>query len=100
MNELCINLGIPVLEKNIEPYDVYDADEAFMTGTPFCMLPVTSLNNVKIGDGQIGKIYKKILKNWSKKNKVDIEQQIKNWDKKSKTKISQTDNTITPYKFK
>ena len=34
------------------------------------------------------------------KNKVDIEQQIKNWDKKSKTKISQTDNTITPYKFK
>ena len=100
MNELCINLGIPVLEKNIEPYDVYDADEAFMTGTPFCMLPVTSLNNVKIGDGQVGKIYKKILKNWSKKNKVDIEQQIKNWDKKSKTKISQTDNTITPYKFK
>ena len=100
MNELCINLGIPVLEKNIEPYDVYDADEAFMTGTPFCMLPVTSLNNVKIGGGQVGKIYKKILKNWSEKNKVDIEQQIKNWDKKSKTKISQTDNTITPYKFK
>ena len=28
-------LGFNVIEKNIEPYDVYTADEAFMTGTPF-----------------------------------------------------------------
>ena len=32
MNELCVDLGIEVIEKNIEPYDVYTADEAFMTG--------------------------------------------------------------------
>ena len=30
--------NIKAVEKNIEPYDVYDADEAFVTGTPFCML--------------------------------------------------------------
>ena len=46
-----------VVEKNIEPYDVYNADEAFMTGTPFCMLPVTKLNNVNIDSGNVGKIY-------------------------------------------
>jgi len=100
MNKLCPKLGISVLEKNIEPYDVYNADEAFMTGTPFCMLPVTSLNSVKIGDGKVGKIYKKILKNWCSKVKVNIDQQIKNWDKKNNTKINQTDNFPTPYKFK
>ena len=33
---------MPVVERNIDAYDVYTADEAFMTGTPFCMLPVTS----------------------------------------------------------
>ena len=49
MKELCKKLGFNVVEKNIEPYDVYDADEAFITGTPFCMLPVTSLNSFKIG---------------------------------------------------
>lgn len=37
MEELC-PLGLCMIEKNIEPYDVYTADEAFMTGTPFCML--------------------------------------------------------------
>ena len=38
MNELCKQLKIKVIEKNIEPYDVYDADEAFISGTPFCIL--------------------------------------------------------------
>ena len=35
MEELCPQLNIPVVQKNIETYDVYTADEAFMTGTPF-----------------------------------------------------------------
>ena len=33
MKELGPQLGMKVIEKNIEPYDVYQADEAFMTGT-------------------------------------------------------------------
>ena len=95
MKELCTKLKIKVLEKNIEPYDVYDADEAFITGTPFCMLPVTSLNNVKIGNGKVGKVYKKILSCWGKNLKINIEKQIKNWDK---NKINKSKN-ISPYKF-
>ena len=47
--ELAKELDIPCVEKNIEPFDVITADEAFMTGTPFSMLPVTSLNGTKIG---------------------------------------------------
>ena len=35
MNELCEKLKIKSIEKNIEPFDVYDADEVFITGTPF-----------------------------------------------------------------
>ena len=48
------------IEKNIEPYDVYTADEAFMTGTPFCMLPVTKLNGLSIGDGKVGGVFNKM----------------------------------------
>ena len=59
MDVLCKKLKIPVIEKNIEPYDVYSADEAFMTGTPFCMLPVLSLNNVKIGNVKLEKFLPK-----------------------------------------
>jgi|TARA_Y100000294_G_scaffold53838_1_gene50747 branched-chain amino acid aminotransferase len=100
MNELSPKLGIPVIEKNIEPYDVYNADEAFMTATPFCMLPVTSLNSVKIGEGEVGKVFKKILNKWCSESKVRIDEQIKNWDKKNNNKINQRDNFSTPYKFK
>lgn len=92
---LCPKLGIPFEEKNIEPYDVYNADEAFMTGTPFCVLPVTKLNNINIGDGKIGPIYKKLLTTWGDENKVDVESQIKNWNKKM-----DNTTTISPYKFK
>jgi branched-chain amino acid aminotransferase len=94
IDELGPELDIKVIEKNIEPYDVYTADEAFMTGTPFCMLPVTSLNGIKIGNGEVGEIFKKILNRWSLNVKVDIQKQIKSWN--SDRKVS----SPTPYKFK
>ena len=94
MNELCEKLKIKSIEKNIEPFDVYDADEAFITGTPFCMLPVTSLNSIKIGDGKVGKTFNKLLNFWGKEHKLDIKEQIKTWDKYSKKT-----KAVTPYKF-
>jgi len=87
-------LGMQVIEKNIEPYDVYTADEAFMTGTPFCLLPVTSLNGVKIGEGTVGPIFNKLLAKWGEMVNVDIATQIKNWSTQVKS------NSPTPYQFK
>ena len=98
MDELCPKLGLTVLEKNIEPYDVYSADEAFMTGTPFCMLPVTSINGVAIGDGKVGNIYRKLLNRWSLDAQVDIKKQIQAWNA-SDTK-NNTTSAPTPYSFK
>lgn len=97
-DELCPQLGIPVFEKNIEAYDVYTADEAFMTGTPFCMLPVTSLNGCVIGSGLVGELFTKILDRWSSNVGLDIKAQIVNWNK-SDLKISDID-APTPYAFK
>tara|TARA_B100000029_G_C17392015_1_gene893754 strand:+ start:14 stop:988 length:975 start_codon:yes stop_codon:yes gene_type:complete len=94
--ELCNELKIPIVETDIEPFDVYNADEAFFSATPFCMLPVISLNGLKIGNGSRGKIYNKILKYWSDKVNVDIEKQIVNWDKTKQKK----NNKLSPYKFK
>ena len=96
MNDLCKSLNINVVEKNIEPYDVYEADEAFISATPFCMLPVTSLNSLKIGDGKPGKVFNELIQLWSKKTGVDIIKQIESWNKK----IEDTKSKVTPYKFK
>lgn len=94
LEELGPQLGFAVVEKNIEPFDVYTADEAFMTGTPFCMLPVTSLNGIKIGDGNVGPIFEKLLKQWSTNVGVDIKKQIISWASTSKS------NSPTPYEFR
>ncbi len=90
-------LGIPCREANIEPYDVYEADEAFITATPFCLLPTVSLNGIKIGDGKMGKISKKLLEQWSKNVGLDIEKQIREYGKEVEYLNS---NAPTPYQFK
>ncbi len=95
--ELSKELGLESVEKNIEAYDVMTADEAFMTGTPFCILPVTKLNGIKIGSGKRGIITNKLLNQWSKNVGVDIEQQIKMW---SSNMMNKKQNSPTPYQFK
>jgi branched-chain amino acid aminotransferase len=98
MKELCLQLGMTVLEKNIEAYDVYTADEAFMTGTPFCMLPVTSINGVPIGAGSIGDGFCRILAQWSLNTGVDISGQITRWDSE-RASLGES-SAPTPYRFK
>ena len=92
INDLAPALGLNVIKKNIEPFDVYEADEVFVTSTPFCILPAVKLNRLSIGDGKPGKITKKLIKAWSDLVGVDIVKQIKSWDEKKKT-------GTTPYKF-
>lgn len=98
LHEVCPALGIPVVETNFEQYDVYTADEAFMTGTPFCALPVTSLNGLPIGTGTVGPVYRRILSGWSERVGVDIEGQIKDWDKARGDAGGH--DAPTPYRFK
>ena len=97
MEELCPQLGLRVIEKNIEPYDVYTADEAFMTGTPFCMLPVTGLNGLPIGSGSVGAVFSRLIERWSSNTGVDIIGQIKQWDASRGASAS---DAPTPYRFK
>ncbi len=97
MEEICPKLGIPVVERNIEPYDVYTADEAFMTGTPFCALPVTSLNGLPIGSGHVGPIFGQIMATWSRNVGIDIPNQIKRWNAADSNSLSRGS---TPYQFR
>jgi len=95
--ELAEQLNLKCVEKNIEPYDVYTANEAFMTGTPFCLLPVTSLNTVKIRNGEMGKITKKLLDKWSENVGVNITSQIKTFNREVE-RLEGLEGP-TPYRF-
>lgn len=78
---LAQELKLECREKNIEQYDVYEADEAFMTGTPFCLLPVTSCNDIRVGTGKMGRITNSLLDRWGANVGVDIAGQIKMFNK-------------------
>jgi branched-chain amino acid aminotransferase len=94
--EIADQLGIKCTEINIEPFDLYNADEAFLTGTPFCILPTTHLNGLPIGDGRMGEITKKLLSKWSENVGLDIIQQIRNYS----LEVHKFNSSApTPYKF-
>ena len=95
--ELAKQLAIKYEEKNLLPEDVANADEAFMTATPFCMLPVTRLNGKNIGNGKRGKIFDLILNKWNENVGLNIEEQIKKFNQEtSKNELK----GFTPYQFK
>jgi branched-chain amino acid aminotransferase len=50
--EFATAAGIPVKETDIDLYDAYAAQEAFITSTSLCVCPMTEINGVKIGDGK------------------------------------------------
>ena len=64
--------GIPVIEGNFTPYDVYNADEAFTASTSPTMTPVKSLNGISIGTGVPGPITLHLMQQWSAMVGVDI----------------------------
>jgi branched-chain amino acid aminotransferase len=70
--ELAEELGIPAREADITPYDVYNADEAFLTSTSKCILPVGRLNGIRIGQHIPGPLTKRLLDTWSARVEVDI----------------------------
>ena len=74
--ELAEQLGIPTSEEDLQPYDVYTADEAFLCSTPFSLLPVGRVDNRDIGEGVPGPITQQLLAAWSERVGVDIVDQI------------------------
>ncbi len=74
--ELASELQIPFSEEDFQVYDVCNADEAFESTTPFCLLPVTKINNIPIGNGKPGAICFRLLDRWGEKVGVDILRQI------------------------
>ena len=74
--ELASELQIPFSEEDFQVYDVCNADEAFESTTPFCLLPVTKINNIPIGNGKPGAICFRLLDRWGEKVGLDILRQI------------------------
>mgnify|MGYP001354717193 CR=1 FL=1 len=70
--DLAKQLGIPAYEEDLQPYDLYTADECFFTSTPFSVLPATQVDRRSIGDSRPGLITQQLLAAWSEAVGLDI----------------------------
>ncbi|MBM03746.1 MAG: hypothetical protein CL766_03040 [Chloroflexi bacterium] len=70
--EVANNIGIQVVEEDLQPYDIYTADEVFFTRTSPRITPVNSIDNRLIGDGKPGPMTKQLLAAHSERVGVDI----------------------------
>lgn len=58
--EVCKANNITCFEKDFSLFDVYGADEAFVTGTFGGLTPVTKIDGRQIGEGKYGKMTRKL----------------------------------------
>jgi branched-subunit amino acid aminotransferase/4-amino-4-deoxychorismate lyase len=72
LGEILAEMGIPLVEEDLQSYDVVNAEEAWMPTTPYCLGPVTRFNGLPIGDGQPGPLWRKIIDRWSEVVDKDI----------------------------
>ncbi len=59
--EIARELGVPMQEHDLTRYDVWNADECFLTGTGAEVIPVVKLDGRDIGDAKPGPIFAKVL---------------------------------------
>ncbi len=71
--DLAHELGIEAREADMDLYDAYTADEAFVTSTSFCICPVSSINGNPVGDGGVpGPITDRLTKAYSGLVGIDV----------------------------
>lgn len=60
--EIAREMDIPLVEHTMTRYDIYTADEFFLTGTAAEVIPAVQLDKRPIGDGTPGPITKRLIK--------------------------------------
>lgn len=59
--EMAAELGITILEPNMTRYDIFTADECFLTGTAAEIIPAVKLDTREIGSGTPGPLTRKLI---------------------------------------
>lgn len=60
--EIAQREGIPASATKVRPYDLYTADEVFLSSTAGGMIPVVEIGGRQIGDGKPGSLTKRLQK--------------------------------------
>ena len=73
--EIAAGESISVDEGEYTIRDVYECDEAFISSTRFCVMPVASLNGLQLGGDPTRLVTTRLTSAWSKMVGVDLVEQ-------------------------
>lgn len=79
--------GMTVAEDNLTRYDLFNADECFLTGTGAELIPVVKIDGRVVGTGKPGTITRKLVKKYHDLTKISGEP-IQSGSSKSRRRIS------------
>jgi branched-chain amino acid aminotransferase len=65
--EIAEDLGLPVSERRITPFELVNSEEVFLTGTLAEIVPVVKINGRDIGSGQVGPTTIRIYEEFTKR---------------------------------
>jgi len=66
VKQIARKLGYETADQNITPYELFNADEVFFTGTAAEIVPVREINKRQINDGKPGPITRKLMEEFVK----------------------------------
>lgn len=69
--EIAAELSLPVREENLTRYDVWNAEECFLTGTAAELIPVVEVDGRRIGSGLPGPTSARFLQRFHERATVD-----------------------------
>ncbi len=82
--DVASNLGIPFRERNIDAYDVINADEAFFSTTSFVMMPVATVEGRALGTPPPGPVSLRLREGFSEMVGLDFVAQAMRYAEGSK----------------
>jgi len=86
--DLAKQLGVEIVEGDYTPYDLYNAEEAFLASTSPTFVPVRTVNGAKIGKGAPGPVTVRLIAAWNKMVGIDIvDQALSHLDKQERDRL-------------
>jgi branched-chain amino acid aminotransferase len=71
--EIAADSGLKVAEPNLTRYDLFNADECFLTGTGAELVPIVKIDGRVIGTGKPGSVTQRLVSQYHSLTKVSGE---------------------------
>jgi branched-subunit amino acid aminotransferase/4-amino-4-deoxychorismate lyase len=79
VEELSARINVPFVTRRLTVDELCSADEALLTSTSVCALPIVECNGRPIGDGKLGPTYRRLLSAWNDLVGLDIADQARRY---------------------